>query len=371
VGERLAGCLRAADTAARLGGDEFGVLIEDVEDVDAPRRVAERILAAFADGFDLRGREAFVTASIGIALGTNDAEHLLRSADLAMYRAKSRGKGRYEVYSAEMRDAAVARLELEVDLRSALERDELVLHYQPVCRLDTGEIVAVEALVRWRHPVRGLIAPGGFIRVAEETRQIVALGRWVLRAACEQAARWQGESPARGPLDVSVNVSGVQLGRPDIVADVRAALAESGLDPARLVLEVTETSVNVDREASIARLHELKRLGVQLAVDDFGAGYSSLEDLRRFPVDILKIARSFVEGMGDPQGAAVANAIVDLAAGFGFTVVAEGIERREQRDRLMAMGCELGQGFHFAQPQEPAAIGARLAARLSPAPPLA
>jgi diguanylate cyclase (GGDEF)-like protein len=371
VGERLEGCLRAADTAARLGGDEFAVLIEDVEDDGAPCRVAARILGAFGEGFQVRGREAFVTASIGIATGTAEAEHLLRNADLAMYRAKSRGKGRYEVYVPEMRDAVVARLELEVDLRRALERDELILHYQPVCRLDTGEITAVEALVRWRHPIRGLIAPGGFIPVAEESRQIVSLGRWVLREACRQGARWERRGPDAAPLDVSVNVSGVQLEQPELLGDVRAALADSGLDPGRLVLEITETALVANMEANVAKLRELKALGVQLAVDDFGAGYSSLEDLRRFPVDVLKIARSFVEGMHDPRGAAVAHAIVDLAESFGFTVVAEGVEQREQRDRLLGMGCELGQGFHFARPQEPEEIGARLAAPLSSAPPLA
>jgi diguanylate cyclase (GGDEF)-like protein len=357
VAERLRGVLRAVDTAARFGGDEFAILIEGPRNGGLGRLLAERVLEAFQEPFALRGRQLYISMSIGIAEGRGEMDHLLRNADLAMYQAKSRGKGRFEVFEPGMHAAVVERLELEVDLKHALDRDELVLHYQPVCRLDSGEVVGVEALVRWAHPVRGLLGPNDFIPLAEESRLILALGNQVLRKACQQAAAWQASHPGSEPLEIGVNLSGVQLEQPDLVDQVRTALGRARLQPSCLVLEITETALMADTDANIEKLEALKALGVQLAVDDFGTGYSSLEYLRRFPVDILKIAKSFVDDVAGPaEDAALVKTIVDLADGFGLRVIAEGIEQADQRERLIELGCELGQGFHFARPAPPAAI---------------
>jgi diguanylate cyclase (GGDEF)-like protein len=359
VAERLCGELRPDDTAARFGGDEFAILLEEVADRATARNVAQRILESFEQPFELRGREVSVTASIGISDGTHPPDHLLRNADLAMYQAKNRGKGRYEIFEPGMHAAVVERLELEADLRQALSREEFLLHYQPVCRLETGEVVGVEALARWEHPARGLIEPKDFIPLAEESRQILALGRWVLREACRQAAVWQARH--RGALEMSVNLSGIQLEQPDLVAEVRSALERADLDPASLTLEITETALMSDSEANIEKLQALKALGVRLAVDDFGTGYSSLEYLRRFPIDILKVAKSFVDDLQGPaEGAPLVQAILDLADSFGLSVVAEGIEHAAQRDRLVELGCEFGQGFYFAVPANAATADSTL-----------
>jgi diguanylate cyclase (GGDEF)-like protein/PAS domain S-box-containing protein len=356
VGGRIRTCIRAADTAARLGGDEFALLLEDVEEATVAD-VADRIMHGLESPFALEGKEVFVRASMGIAFGDADlrgdrgAEELLRNADVAMYTAKENGKGRYQVFEPDMHMSVLRRLELKADLQRAVDNGEFVLHYQPIIRLETGEITGLEALVRWQHPERGTIAPDEFIALAEDTGLIVPIGSFVLERACRDAAALQAAFPHEPPLSMSVNLSARQLQRPAIVDDVRRVLGESGLDARSLVLEITETAVMRDLDASILRLHELKGLGVRLAIDDFGAGYSSLTSIRRFPVDILKVDRSFVEGVSeDGEVSALAGAIIELAAILELHPVAEGIERAEQLDCLVELGCEQGQGFLFAGP---------------------
>jgi EAL domain-containing protein (putative c-di-GMP-specific phosphodiesterase class I) len=304
-------------------------------------------------------------ASVGIAVGRLGASELLRQADVAMYRAKADGKGRTRVFEESMQAEVVERLELESELLRAIERDEIAVHYQPVIALDGKTLAGFEALARWTHPVRGLVPPPHFIPLAEENGSIVTLGRQILRTACRQAASWLEEfpMPPSEPRIMSVNLSGRQLEDPNIVADVAAALADSGLPASALVLEITETVLMHDTEATIARLTALKALGVRLAVDDFGTGYSSLRYLRRFPIDILKMAKPFVDGLdvGDDEGRALARAIVELASSLKLSCIAEGIEAPAQADVLHELGCGLGQGFHFARPMAPDAMAALIA----------
>jgi diguanylate cyclase (GGDEF)-like protein len=363
VARRIDASLRSADTAARLGGDEFAVLLEDLGDVEEAVLVAERITDAFAEPVVVHGREVFVKASVGIAVGRAGASELLRQADVAMYRAKAEGKGRHRVFEESMQAEVVERLELEAELQHAIERDEIEVHYQPVIALDGQTLAGFEALARWTHPTRGLVPPPQFIPLAEDNGSIVALGRQILRTACRQAARWLNEFPSAQTRIMSVNLSGRQLEDPNIVADVAAALADSGLPAGALVLEITETVLMRDTEATMARLTALKALGVRLAVDDFGTGYSSLRYLRRFPIDILKMAKPFVDGLdpGDDEGRALARAIVDLATSLKLACIAEGIEAPAQADVLHELGCDLGQGFHFARPMAPDAMTALIA----------
>ena len=365
VAERLAIGLRRSDTIGRVGGDEFVALLHDGDGRRNPRRVAERLIAALQEAFTVEGREVFVSASIGIASGDQAAEDLLRQADVAMYRAKRLGTGRWVVFEPSMQAEALERLELEADLRHAVERDELELRYQPILELNSDHrIVAVEALLRWRHPTRGLLSPVDFIPLAEETGLIVAMGRWVLDEACRQAAEWQRRyppPPGGQPLAISVNLSGVQLARPELVDEVRDALA-GRIDPATLILEITETVVMQEGDAVIERLHALKELGIRLAIDDFGTGYSSLRYLSRFRADILKIAKPFVDGIGrqSAEEAALSRAIVDLGTVLELQTVAEGIELYEQEVELQSLGCQLGQGFLFSRPLDAAALEALL-----------
>ncbi|HET6509401.1 MAG TPA: EAL domain-containing protein [Baekduia sp.] len=365
VARRVDESLRSADTAARLGGDEFAVLLEDLAGVEEAVLVADRIGAALSAPVVVQGREVFVKASVGIAVGRAGAPELLRQADVAMYRAKAEGKGRARVFEEAMQAEVLERLELEGELLRAIERDEIDVHYQPVIALDGQTLAGFEALARWTHPSRGLVPPPQFIPLAEENGSIVALGRQILRAACRQAARWLEEFPAASgaPRIMSVNLSGRQLEDPNIVADVAAALADSGLPASALVLEITETVLMQDTEATIARLTALKALGVRLAVDDFGTGYSSLRYLRRFPIDILKMAKPFVDGLdaGDDEGRALARAIVELATSLKLACIAEGIEAGAQAAVLHELGCGLGQGYHFARPMEAAAMTALIA----------
>jgi EAL domain-containing protein (putative c-di-GMP-specific phosphodiesterase class I) len=313
--------------------------------------VAERITDALHAPVVVQGREVFVSASVGIAVGRVSAQELLRQADVAMYRAKADGKGRYRVFEDSMQAEVVERLELEGELLRAIERDEIAVHYQPVVALDGQTLAGFEALARWTHPTRGPVPPPQFIPLAEENGSIVTLGRQILRTACRQAARWLEEFPTAEPRIMSVNLSGRQLEDPNIVSDVAAALADSGLPATALVLEITETVLMHDTEATIARLSSLRALGVRLAVDDFGTGYSSLRYLRRFPIDILKMAKPFVDGLDDDdEGRALARAIVDLATSLKLACIAEGIEDPGQADALHELGCGLGQGFHFARP---------------------
>jgi diguanylate cyclase (GGDEF)-like protein len=361
VADRLARCLRPTDTIARLGGDEFAVLLEELRGPDDAARMAQRLLDSLEPQFQLREREFFISASIGIATGTKEAETLLRDADLAMYRAKSSGKGRYAIYEPGMHTAIVDRLDLEVDLKGAIERDELVLAYQPVFDLRSGEVAGVEALVRWQHPTRGLVLPEHFVPLAEESGMIRELGRWVLRTAAHQGALWRAKYPGHPGFRVGVNVSGAQLREPGFVEEVAEALAIAQLDGSGLTLEITETALMGSFETAIEQLRELKRLGVDLAIDDFGIGYSSLRYLRRLPLDALKIERSFVEGIGRPDDEPeLLRAIVDLADIFGLEVIAEGIERPEQRERLLELGCDRGQGHLLSEPLDAAGADALL-----------
>ena len=364
AGERLQSVVRPGDTVARLGGDEFAVLLEDVEDGRDAVAPAERILAAFSVPFQIAGNELFIGGSIGIAMGAageKTADELLRNADFAMYQAKSMGKGRYAMFEARMRDAAVERVELAALLRRALDRDELVLHYQPIIDLRSGEVRGLEALLRWQQTERGLLMPNSFIDIAEETGLIVPIGRWVLREACRQAASWQERFPSDPPLSISVNLSTRQFSDPRLVSDIAAAIRDSGIPATSLVLEITESLLVRDSDGTIAKLRAIRAMGVRLAIDDFGTGYSSLSYLQRFPLDVLKIDRAFVEAVGDVEGSALVRSIVDIGRSLRLSTVAEGIERPEQPAQLLALQCDMGQGFLMNRPQEADAIEAFLA----------
>jgi diguanylate cyclase (GGDEF)-like protein len=364
VARRLQGCLRQAETAARLGGDEFAVLLEESDEPRDAARVARRILEALREPFLLQDTEVFISASIGIASAeAGSAEELLRNADVAMYRAKAQGKSCYQVFEPGMHAEVVERLELEADLQRALERGDFVVHYQPIVDLTTSRVVGVEALVRMNHPERGMVPPGVFIPLAEETGLILPIGRFVLREACRQVAAWQAQLRSGPPLTLSVNLSGRQLQQPGTAAEVAEAIESAGLQPGTLQLEITETVLMHDTEATVRRLEELRALDVRIAIDDFGTGYSSLRYLQHLPIDVLKVAKPFVDGLGSgAREGAVALAIVDLARALGLDTVAEGIEHEEQARRLQELGCRLGQGFHFARPMEAAAVAELLRA---------
>ncbi len=349
---RLKQALRSSDTVARFGGDEFGILLEDIASERDAIETAERIAAIFARPFVLSGSEHFVTTSIGIALarGGELADELIRDADAAMYRAKDRGRARYEVFDEGMRGRAIERLRVENDLRRALERGELRLEYQPVVSLRNFSIVGVEALVRWRHPERGEIPPSEFIPIAEENGLIEPIGRWVLERACRQAAQWYHARPDTAPLTISVNLSAVQVTRrslPDVVGSV---LRSTGLDPACLSLEITETVMVRDADGLGEVLKALKALGVRLVLDDFGTGYSSLSYLTRLPLDVLKVDRSFVDGLGsEPRDTAITETIIAMSRALSLDVVAEGVETADHVSELSRLGCGLAQGFHFSR----------------------
>ncbi len=368
VAQRLKAAVRAVDTVARLGGDEFGILIEQST---RPREdavgVAERILAALE--VPIRVGEDAVTVSVSIGISIGDpvlrATTLLRNADIAMYRAKAAGKNCWVLYDPEMSIAAVERLRLETGLRQALDQSQLWVAYQPIVSLGTEEIVGFEALLRWDHPELGLIMPDRFIPIAEETGLILPIGRWVLQTACETAAAWHERFPGRP--HIAVNLSGRQLASTELLADVAHALTTSGLDPGSLVLEMTETVLVRDAEAAAERLRALRHLGVRLAIDDFGTGYSSLSYLRQFPIDIIKIDRSFVESISDTDSVpAIVRGLLDLGHTLRLETLAEGIELPHQRDRLLAESCDLGQGFLFARPMAREDVE-RFLTRLAPA----
>jgi len=371
VGERLKDCLRTADTAARLGGDEFGILLEDGGIGIEAAEVAARIMGALEGAFRLGGKDVFVRASIGIATassgvdgGPSDAEELLRNADVAMYMAKESGKNRYQVFEPAMHDTALRRLELKADLQRAVDNGEFVLFYQPVIELDTGTIVGLEALLRWDHPERGVVPPLEFIPLAEETGLIIPIGSWVIEEACRQAVLLHDRMPLESPLHMAVNLSARQLQREEIVGEIGAILTETGLDPGMLILEITESVMMKDVKLSVQRLTELKALGVNLAVDDFGTGYSSLNYIQQFPVDILKVDKSFVDAFStDPRKSALTATILKLASDLDLRPVAEGIERADQLERLLALHCDLGQGFYFAKPLPMEGVDGLLAAR--------
>lgn len=359
VASRLRTVLRADDVAARLGGDEFAVLLDDDLGLSESEAVAHRIVDALGVLFVIDGHEISVGASVGVAaarLGTERVGELMRNADVAMYTAKASGKNRVSVFEPTMHAAIVARHELSAELSRSLGRGELSVYYQPIVSLPGGRIAGVEALVRWRHPGRGLIGPSEFVHLAEETGMILPLGRWVLFEACRQAAAWSTGARPDGSLTISVNLSAQQLQEPTFVSDVKAILRETGLEPWQLVLEMTETVMFHDTSTTISRLEEIRDLGVRIAIDDFGTGYSSLGYLRRFRVDILKIAREFIGPAESEEEWAFAGAIVALGRTLGLTIIAEGIEEAGQFRRLYELGCGLGQGFLFAEPQPADAI---------------
>lgn len=347
---RLSECVREEDTLARLGGDEFVIVTDKVDAI----ALADRIMARFGEPFHLAGKDYVVTVSIGIVTrGSKDdsAETMLRDADIAMYRAKSGGKARYVIFYTAMHSDTLARLELESELRVAITRGELVVHYQPIVDLDGARICEIEALVRWQHPSRGLIPPMDFIPLAEESGLIVPLGQWVLDQACRQVAAWHAEYPKSDRLTVSVNLSPRQFQNRGLLEDVKRALTQSGLPPTSLKLEITEGTIMRDVEATILTLGQLKALGIQLAVDDFGTGYSSLAYLKRLPLDVLKIDRSFVAGISDDrEDRAIVKAIISLAKSLDLSITAEGIETEDQAALLREWACERGQGYYFSRP---------------------
>ncbi|MGH9284865.1 MAG: putative bifunctional diguanylate cyclase/phosphodiesterase, partial [Acidimicrobiales bacterium] len=372
IARRLTENIRPMDTAARIGGDEFAILVSGPTSGPEAVAVAERVLGAVNEPVVIRGVELRVKASVGIAIGTSaevDAEQLLRQAYVAMHGAKSRGKARHELFKPEVHQPVIDSLDLQADLERAIRDEALVLHYQPIMALRNSRIAGFEALVRWQHPERGLIPPSQFIPLAEETGLIVPIGRFVLREACRQAVAWTSTDGAEGQPTVSVNVSARQLQDRDLVRDVSDALALSGLPASRLVLEITE-SVLVDVvDPATGVLEQLRGLGLSLAIDDFGTGYSSLSYLHRLPVDTLKIDRSFIDRLDDPDESLLAQTIVRLGRVLGLQTVAEGVERTEQADILREIECDYGQGYHFARPLEPAAVAELLASQRRPAPP--
>ncbi|HEV8252748.1 MAG TPA: EAL domain-containing protein [Candidatus Limnocylindria bacterium] len=361
VAERLRAVMRPEDTTARFGGDEFAILLEET-DQDGTRHAAERILEALRSPFEFHGRQVVMRASIGAAIstdGSTEPDDLLRQADLAMYTAKTSGKGRFAFYEPHMHEAAVTRMELKGDLEQAIANHDFELHYQPIVDLRSGDVTGLEALVRWRHAERGLVLPTEFIPIAEETGLIVPLGRWVIGEACRQLGAWTAAGRLAGPrlerLSMWVNLSARELQEPDFVQMVADAVQSSAIRPERLTLEITESGLMADLEQSMAALHRLRELGVRLAIDDFGTGYSSLSYLERLPVEVLKIDRSFTAAIGHGRDVPVlVRSIVKLGQTLHMEVLAEGIETAEQLTRLRAIDCRLGQGFHFS-PALPAA----------------
>jgi len=354
IARRLRKLLRPGDTVARLGGDEFAVLVSAIEGPADVTRITDRIHEELGRAFDLEGHEVFTTASIGIALGSDGydrPEEVLRDADTAMYRAKSLGKNRHSIFDQEMHQQAVELLQLETDLRRAVEREEFCLHYQPIISLASGEIEGFEALVRWRHPVRGLVYPNEFIPVAEETGLIVPIGWCVLREACQKMTEWHRRYPSLQTMSINVNLSGRQFLQPDLDEQIRSILEDAHLDPSRLRLEITESMIMEDADSAVMKLEQLRDTGVQLHLDDFGTGYSSLSHLHRLPTHTIKIDRSFVSRMSESKDhTEIVATIVALARSLGMSAAAEGLETADQLARLRDLSCDYGQGFYISRP---------------------
>ena len=359
VASRLRACLRPEDTVARLGGDEFVVLFEDILSVNDGLTVADRIAQSLMQPFTIGTQDVFTTCSMGIAVSSScdtlPAE-LLRDAEVAMYRAKAKGEGSIQIFDPSMNAQAVARFRLEGELRRALERNEFVLHYQPVVSLRTGAIEGWEALVRWQHPERGMVPPLEFISIAEETGLIVPLGKWVVEEACRQAGIWSRAFPAEPRRLMNVNISARQFQQKDLIGTVMGALASADFEPGALKLEITESIMMRDPLASLEAMKIFRSKAIHLVIDDFGTGYSSLSYLKRFPVETLKIDKSFVDGLGkDPESTAIVTAVISLARSLGMSVTAEGIETHDQMMHLHGLGCDQGQGYHFSRPLTPLA----------------
>jgi predicted signal transduction protein with EAL and GGDEF domain len=362
VARRLEVSLRPGDSVARLGGDEFTVLLDDIKDISDATTVAERIQKELSAPFDIGGQEIFTSSSIGIACSTTGyqrPEDVLRDADTAMYRAKARGRARHALFDTAMHAHVLRQLQLEAELRRAVERGEMFVQYQPIVALGEGRVTGVEALARWRSTERGLVEPSEFIPVAEETGLIQPLGRWVLREACIEAMQWRSQSSA-GACTLSVNLSSKQLSQPDLANVIDEVLRETGLPAEHLQLEITESAILDHPEAAASTLRRLKQLGVRLSIDDFGTGYSSLSYLQRFPIDALKIDRSFVQHLGveraiDGDDARIVRAIVMIGRNLGKQVIAEGVETADQLALLRDVGCDFAQGYFFAKPLDGAA----------------
>lgn len=352
VAERLRACIRTGDTVARMGGDEFTIILSDVAQVEDVPRVAQKIIDAISRPFSLMGQELFITVSMGISLFPNDgqdAQTLVKNADVAMYRAKEQGRNHYQHYSPAMNVRTLERLALENNLRHALERKELLLHYQPRVDLETGRITGVEALLRWQYPDLGLIPPSQFIPLAEETGLIIPIGEWVLRTACIQNKLWQ--SMGFFPMRVAVNLSARQFQQRSLVETISHVIKETGLDPHYLELELTEGLIMKNAELTITTLRDLHEMGIQVSIDDFGTGYSSLSYLRRFPIHALKIDQSFVRDITtDPDDTVIVTAIILLAHSLKLKVIAEGVETQEQLDFLRSLKCHEMQGYLFSRP---------------------
>jgi diguanylate cyclase (GGDEF)-like protein/PAS domain S-box-containing protein len=353
VARKLETSLRPGDMVARLGGDEFAIVLDRLRHVGDAIAAAERIQRELAPPLNLNGQEVFVSASIGIAISLSHddlPEDLLRNADTAMYRAKKQGRGRFQLFDEGVRESTTALLQLESDLRWGLVRNEFRVYYQPIISLDSWRIIGFEALLRWQHPELGFISPLKFIPVAEETGLIVEIGQWVLSEACRQLRAWQDEFPSDPPLTVSVNLSGKQFSQPNLIEIIRRTIGESGLDPSSLKIEITESAIIENIDSAAAILKQLKELGIRISLDDFGTGYSSLSYLHRFPIDTLKIDRSFIARMKEPKDAEIVRTIVALANTLGMDVIAEGVETREQIIQLTGLNCEYVQGYLLSQP---------------------
>jgi EAL domain-containing protein (putative c-di-GMP-specific phosphodiesterase class I) len=352
---------------ARLGGDEFTILLDSIEDVTEATKIAERIHQELTSSFNLNGYEVFTSVSIGIALSTNNyhrPEDILRDADIAMYRAKALGKARHEVFNSVMYAQAIRLLELETNLRRAVERKEFQIHYQPIISLLTNKIVGFEALVRWQQPQQGLISPAQFIPVAEETGAIVKIGYWVLHSACRQLKAWQKQFPANPPLTISVNLSSKQFLQPDLIEQIARILQETDLAANSLKLEITESVLMENTQSITAMLLQLREMDIQLHIDDFGTGYSSLSYLHRLPTNALKIDRSFVSQIGaELENIEIVRAIVSLARSLNLDAVAEGVETRKQLMRLKQLKCKYAQGYFFSKPLETKAAEAFIASK--------
>ena len=354
IARRLEGCVRGGDIVARLGGDEFAILLERIADVRDAAMVAERVQEALQTPLSIGGYEHATSASIGVALSTGASEqpeYVLRSADIAMYRAKNSGRGRYEMFDRAMHAEALTRLQIETDLRHAFERDEFFLHYQPIVSLSQGRIIGAEALIRWRHFERGIVSPATFVPVAEDTGLVVPLGRWVLREACRQAHVWQGRGTEGQPFSISVNLSVREFGQPDLVRAVASILEETRCPAQSLRIEITESAIIGQKHPAIETIEQLRALGVGIHLDDFGTGYSALSYLHRLPLDAVKVDRAFTSSIDQEERPLhVVRAIISLAHAIGLEVVAEGVANLRQLELLREMGCDLAQGFIFSRP---------------------